>query len=391
MANGQQTRLPPLPLPGFDPASLLAQGAQSNIPLLPAPQRPGAGLGIPNLLDVPAGGIFDRRLPEGAIPGLGPLHPKNRKVGLFNRTGADIERVGEDMLDTAEVLTRSAGVEWTKEVETDAREILQGPGGIDAVMNMVAKRAANSPEALKRLRQLEQERLDDRQAIMTAANEAKRLQARADQQFKRYGGMPIKQHNDLTLAYAEAQGGIDALDDMIFMNTPEEFRSERLPEGGAGIGLARLPSMGRDAQGRIRGAYRSREARLFNVVQKLIQAGVLTPGEIPQIEKFVTSFTSLTADWSQGERDVRLRGLRDWIVDKTQNLAEIIPGQNPFTLDFSGRRTQASLLSILDMQALPEGFLLTQQPRDVPDTFAGTPAEEAVNIGLQNLFSNPTQ
>jgi len=391
MANGQQTIVPPLPLPGFDPASLLQQGAQSNVPLLPPPQARGGGLGLPNFLDAPTGGIFDRRLPTGAIPGLGPLHPKNRKVGLFNLTGRDIERVGEEMIDTAEVLTRSTGLEWTKDMEADAREILQGPGGIDAVMNMVAKRAANSPAALARLRQLEQERLDDREKIAVAGRRQKMVNERADQQFKRYGGMSVPEHNKLTLAYAEAQGGIDALDDMIFMNSPEDFRSERLPEGGAGIGLARLPSMGRDAQGRVRGAYRSREARLFNVVQKLIQAGVLTPGEIPQIEKFVTSFTSLTADWSQGERDVRLRGLRDWIVDKTQQLGNVIPGQNPFTLDFSGKRTQASLLDILDMQALPKGFLLTQQPRDVPDTFAGTSEEQAVNVGLQNLFSNPTQ
>ena len=378
------------PLPGFDPASLLAQGTggQSPVSLQPRAQQ---SFNLPNLLDVPVGGIFDRSLPRGAIPGLGPLHPKNLKVGLFNATGRNIGRVGAEMLDTAEVLTKSVGLEWTDDIEADAKEILEGPGGIDAVMNMVAKRAANSPEALARLQQLEQERQDDRQKIVRSENRVIADREKAAQQFKRYGGMPIKQHNDLTLAYAEAQGGIDALDDMIFMNTPEEFRSEQLPEGGAGIGLARLPSFGRDAQGRVRGAYRSREARLFNVVQKLIQAGVLTPGEIPQIEKFVTSFTSLTADWSQGERDVRLRGLRDWIVDKTQDLSNIIPGQNPFTLDFSGKRTQASLLSILDMQEVPKGFFLTNQPRDVPDTFAGTPEEQAVNIGLQNLFSNPTQ
>ena len=377
------------PLLGFDPASLLQTGQGTGVPLLPSPKRREPSL--PSFLDAPAGGIFDRSLPEGAIPGLGPLHPKNRKVGLFNLTGKDIERVGLEMLDTAEVLTKASGLEWTDKLESQAREILEGPGSIDAVMNMVAKEAANSPAALKRLRQLEAERIADRERIIGQANKTKALAEREQQQFERYGGMPIGQHNELTLAYASAQGGIDALDDMIFMNTGTEFRSESLPEGGAGIGLARLPSFGSEAQGRIRGAYRAREARLFNVVQKLIQAGVLTPGEIPQIEKFVTSFTSLTADWSEGERDVRLKGLRNWIVDKTQKLGQVIPGQNPFTLDFSGRRTQSSLLNILEMQALPKGFLLTNDPRDVPDTFAGTPAEEAVNVGLQNLFANPTQ
>lgn len=352
MANGQSPVSNPFPLPGFDQASLLASGTgQSPIPMqLPPPPSiftSAAG----QLFDVPPGGIFDRRLPAGAIPGLGPLAPEQAKVGLFNKTGGRIQAVGREMLETAEVLTRATGVKWTSEMQDKAEEILQGPGGIEAIMQMVEGEVANSPEALAALKAQAQERAADRARVLEERATADRLQVRDDQQFKRYGGMSIPEHNKLTLAYAESQGGIDALDDMIFMN-------ETKKKGGAGIGLARMPSFGSEAQGRIRGAYRSREARLFNVVQKLIQAGVLTPGEIPQIEKFVTSFTSVTADWSQGERDVRLKALRDWIVDKTQDLQRIIPGQNPFNLDFSGQRDMNDLPDILGLPSIPDGFLL---------------------------------
>ena len=357
---------------------LLAQGEQGGqSPLQQVPDRdrvprffqPGQQSGIFASGRGDAGSLL-------GIPGLGPLAPEQAKVGLFNITGGRIQRAGEEMLDTARTMVESTGAEWSPEMEDRARELLQGTGGIPAILQMADNVIANSPEQ-QAIRA--QNQADGAAALLR--EEQRHEITMADAQLKkgaiaRYGHLwnNIPAHNTLTSLYGSYGGDLENIDDLLFMN--ERF------------GTTRFPIVTDDLRGALRGAYRVRTRRLFTLAQRLGQSGVITPGEIPFITEFFPTFDEWTSDFTEGERRARLVGLREWLVEKMQQADAIIPGQNPFRDQYgpimSGRqpRNDTDVMGILGIPPPPDTFTITET---IPDPFAERPE---VSQGLQNMFQN---
>ena len=339
MANGQQpvTQLPP----GFDPATLLQQGSNPQAIAGQLPPTPG-----------PSTGLFSPSQRRGSdVPGLGPA-AKGQFPGIFGFQKRRRGRIVKENLEAAREFADSSNIEWTEEIENKATQIMESTAGINGVMAMVQAEGLNQPAAVAeriRLRGIENERLvREQEAHQISVNNELRKQ-KAIQQYG-YLHNNITEHNRLTGSYAQFSGDIQTIDELLEMNRQ--------------FGLERRPIMFDQLRGRIRGAYRTRTRRLFNIGQRLFQTGVITPGEIPFVEEAFPTFDQWNSDFTEGEREVRLLGLRQWIVQKMQIADSQIPGQNPYRGAFNAQPrniTDQDILGMLGIPELPGNFKISDE------------------------------